>query len=283
MRGRPARVAACLALAASLGARPAAASLDARERRVLTAYLAALHAGRYATAFSLLDPGERRYFASATNFATVFDADRFVLESYRIVRSESTHAGAVAIVSERVRFRDHAHASDASLVANVPYGVVHPGNRPAIHDPGHPWRAFAPAALSAEIGGVRVTVRKISFFTGRIEIVLTVANRSAAAVTLLPFGRSTLRDGSGGIFHPLATRSAALTDANLYVGLRVPSSGEYTGFLTFATPARFEPATLSLTVAPALAAGGDEPFAIALPTFAVRSGRDARPRPSAPG
>jgi hypothetical protein len=86
----------------------------------------------------------------------------------------------------------------------------------------------------------------------------------------LPYGRSTLRDAKGTVFHPIATRLPALTDKALYLGLRLPSSAEYTGFITFATPDRFQPASLRLSLAPALSDGGDAPFALDFAPFALQ-------------
>jgi hypothetical protein len=240
---------------------PSSASLSHAQRTVLGSYLAALERARYDAAFSLLDAGERHYFGTAQNYASSYVADRFVLVSYRILGSESTSAGTVAIVSERVRFRDHARDATASATVEVPYGIVSaPHAAEAIHDPGHPWRAEATIGVTAESGGLRATVRKVSFFTGRVEFVVTFENRGAETVTLLPYGRSVLRDGAGTVYRPIATRASGLTDAELYIGLRLPRSARYTGFITFATPERFTPRSLQLTLAPALADGGSAPF-----------------------
>ncbi len=267
------RRAAVLAFAlasASLDPMPAAAGLSHAQRTVLAAYLGALERARYDAAFALLDAGERRYFGTASNYASAYVADRFALESYRIVGSESTPAGTVAVVSERVRFVDHARDEPASATVKVPYGIVNVSRAgEAIHDPGHPWRAATPTGAVAESGGLRATLRKISFFTGRIELVVTFENRGSGAITLLPYGRSVLRDAAGTVYRPIATRAPGLTDAELYLGLRLPSGARYTGFMTFATPDRFTPRTLQLTVAPALADGSDDPFELVFAPIAV--------------
>lgn len=247
---------------------PVEAALTPPQRTVLKAYLDALSHGRYAAAYALLSADERRYYGSVDHFTSVYTADRFTIRSYTILGSESTRAGTVAVVSERVGFIDHAHETAASVSAKVPYALVSgPGGTPVIRDPGHPWRAYAPVAFAGESDGLRATVRKISFFTGRVELIVNFQNYSPAAVTLLPYGRSTLRDASGHVYHPIATRLSALTDKALYTGLRLPSSGQYTGFLTFATPDRFTPLRVRLTLAPALADGADAPFAIDLGPF----------------
>ncbi len=255
---------ACFTLALALvpfAPPPAAARLSPSERTVLGAYLAALEHARYDAAFALLDAGERRYFGTEQNYASSYVADRFALVRYRILGSASTPAGTVAVVSERVRFLDHARDAVASATVKVPYGIVRaPHAGEAIHDPGHPWRAEAPTGMTAESGGLRATVRKVSFFTGRVEFVVTFENRGAETVTLLPYGRSVLRDAAGTVYRPIAARAPGLTDAQLYLGLRLPSSARYTGFVTFATPERFTPRSLQLTLAPALADGGNEPF-----------------------
>ncbi len=254
---RSVALAFALALLAPLNA---AANLSHAQRTVLGAYLAALEHARYDAAFALLDAGERRYFGTARNYASSYVADRFELRSFRILGSETTSAGTVAVVSERVRFVDHARDAPASATVEVPYGIVRASAGEAIHDPGHPWRADAPTGAVAESGGLRATIRKVSFFTGRVEFVVTFENRGSRAVTLLPYGRSVLRDANGTVYRPIAVRASGLTDAELYLGLRLPSSARYTGFMTFATPERFTPQTLQLTLAPALADGADEPF-----------------------
>ncbi len=262
MRVSVGRGAAVLAFAlVAFAPLPSSASLSAAQRTVLGAYLAALEHARYDVAFALLDAGERRYFGTPQNYASSYVADRFALVSYRILGSESTPAGTVAVVSERVRFLDHARDATASATVKAPYGIVSaPRAAEAIHDPGHPWRAAAPTGAIAESGGLRAIVRKVSFFTGRVEFVVTFENRGAETVTLLPYGRSVLRDAYGTVYRPIAARASGLTDAELYLGLRLPSSGRYTGFITFATPGRFTPRSLQLTLAPALADGGNEPF-----------------------
>jgi len=247
----------------------AGAALRGPERTVLAAYLEALAHARYATAFALLSADERRYFETPANLASVFTADRFRILSYRILGSEPSAKGTVAVVSEHVAFVDHASGSSASVFAKVPYAIVAGPHGPAIRDPGHPWKAVAPAGFNVDRAGVSATVRKISFFTGRIEFVLTFQNRSSRTVTFLPYGRSVVRDAKGAAFRPIALRTAGLTDRTLYAGLRLPSSGEYTGFMTFATPDRFEPTALRLSLAPALSDGGDAPFSLDFDTLTL--------------
>jgi hypothetical protein len=236
---------------------------------VLTAYLDALAHGHYASAFALLSDDERRYFRSAANLQSVYDADGFKLLSFRIVGSETTSKGTVALVSERVSFADRAHDAVGSAAVRVPYAIVPGRTGPAIRDPGHPWRAVAPQGAEVSASGLRAIVRKVSFFTGRVELVITFENRGDGAVTVLPYGRSVLRDAKGDVYHPIATRYDSLTDRTLYTGLRLPASGRYTGFLTFATPDRFVPASLRLSLAPALADGADAPFSLDFPAFSL--------------
>jgi hypothetical protein len=258
---------ACALVATTEGR--ASAALTSGQRTTLRAYLDALAAQRYAAAFTLLSPDERRYFGSPQDFASVYEADGFRIVSYRVLGSESTAKGTVAVVSERVEFVDFAHDRRAAVTAKVPYAIVGGAHGPEIRDPGHPWRAVAPQNFTVERAGLRATVREISFFTGRIELIVNFQNRHDGATTVLPFGRTVLRDDTGASYHPLATAVPALTDKVLYIGLRLPSSGEYTGFLIFATPNRYRPKVLRLTIAPALTDGGDSPFSLDFPAFAV--------------
>jgi hypothetical protein len=52
----------------------------------------------------------------------------------------------------------------------------------------------------------------------------------------------------------------------------LPSSAEYTGFITFATPDRFRPRSLQLSLAPALADGADAPFSLDFVAYALPAG-----------
>jgi len=248
----------------------ARASLSHGQRDVLHRYLDAFVARRFDVAFALLSDDERRYFGSPANLASVYAADRFKLDSYRIVESkDDPPVGALAVVSERIEFFDAARQSPAAATAKVVYGILSGQRGLRIKDPYHPWRAIAPEGLSAAANGVTVTVRKIAFFTGRLEIIVTFANRAERAVTFLPYGRTVLRDDGGKVYLPIESRLPSLTDKTLYTGLRLPSSAQYTGGMAFLTPGRFRPKTLTLTIAPALFDGGDAPFELDLPAYAV--------------
>lgn len=267
-------IAAALAFvgAFSSTARPVVAALTSVERTVLVRYLDALVHERYDVAFALLSGPERRYFASAKNFATVFTADRLHIDRYRVLGSSTVaRAGTVAIVSEHVRFFDHAKDEVGTLDASIRYGVVPGPHGPAIKDPFHPWHAIAPTGVAIEKNGIRATVRKVSFFTGRVEIIVTFANYGTQSVTILPYGRSVLRDDAGRSYVPLATKLPSLTDRILFEGLVLAPSARYTGALTFATVDRFAPKALGITLAPIVADGGDAPFDLTIPNFDVRA------------
>ena len=265
--------AAALAVACALGIAGAAETsshLDPAAKKVLTAYVGAIKDQHYAAAFGLLSPDERSYFHSAGNFESIFKADDLHVDSFKVIGSRSGgKLGYVGLVSENVRFLDHAHDTTASATVTVPYGLVHAGQAWAIKDPFHPWKAFRPDGIKTTVSGLEVTVRKVSFFTGRIDVMLAFANVGEGFVTVLPYGRSVLRDGHGGIFLPLATKVQSLTDKTLYEGLRLAADSQYTGSLTFLVPQTARPAQLQLTIAPALRDGADEPFEVALPQIAV--------------
>jgi hypothetical protein len=268
-RSRAAVFVICAALA-SIFPSPARAVLSAPQRDILHRYLDAFVAGRYEAAFALLSEDERRYYGSAANLASVYAADRFKLDSYKIVESKAAPPlGVVAVVSERIEFFDAARQSPASATAKVAYGIVPGRHGLRIKDPYHPWRAIAPQGIAANVRDVSVTIRKVSFYTGRVEIVATFANHAEQTVTLLPYGRSVLRDDAGKVYQPIESRLPSLTDKTLYTGLRLPVSGQYTGVMAFFTPDRFRPKSLTLTVAPALFDGADEPFDIDLPALTI--------------
>jgi hypothetical protein len=247
----------------------ARAAMPVPQRNVLEGYLTALSRREYARAFALLTDDERRYFATVANFASIYRADGIGLERFRILGSRAGTGGRLAIVSERVRFFDPAHDQSRTLTTNVEYGILTTPHGAKIKDPYHPWRAFVPVDARAGASGYTIAVRKISFFTGRVQILATFANAGSAAVTLLPYLRTTLRDDAGKTYAPVETKLPGLTDRTLFAGLRLPASGRYTGAMTFFTPDRFTPKTLKLTFAPALVDGADAPFEIALPDIAV--------------
>lgn len=260
-------------LAASLfpSAAHAAAPLSMEEKRVLSAYVGALQHERYADAFRLLTGVERSYFANATNFASIFKADDVKIAKFHIIGSRDAGSlGVLGLVSENISFLDQAHQTTGTATVTVPYGLVPSGNTYLIKDPFHPWKAFRPEGIDVTASGLRVTVRKVSFFAGRIEVLLTFANIGDGFVTLLPYGRSVLRDDAGRVFHPIATKVSGLTDKQLYLGLRLASSSRYTGALNFATTSKQTMHRLELTVAPMLRDGADAPFDVALPEIAVR-------------
>jgi hypothetical protein len=260
-------LALCLVLALT---GPVGAALGKTQRALLAKYLSALRTARYADAFALLSADEKRYFGTVQNYESVFAADHFRIRTFKIVASKAAPPlGTVAVVVERIEFYDFARASPASADAKVLYGLVPGKSGLAIKDPYHPWRAYAPESVGGLTGGLHVTLRKVSFFAGRIETILTFANTGDQTVTLLPYGRSVVRDDAGRVLHPIETRLEALTDRRLRLGLRLAPSAQYTGAMTFATPDRFTPKTLGVTVAPLLADGADAPFSVALPSWDV--------------
>jgi len=269
------RVFLSLSIVALLGATPQVASgpsLSAAQKDALDRYIRALGSGNYPAAFALLSSDGRRYFASADNYASVFKADRFKIGRYKVLRTASAGTrGVLVVVSEDIAFFDHAHQSPATATARVDYGLLNEQGAVKVKDPYHPWRVVVPDKATADVDKLRVTVRKISFFTGRVEFIVNFANYGDEAVTLLPYGRSVLHDQSGEAYHLIATKLESLTDRNLYLGLRLAASGQYTGALTFFTPDRFGPKSLSLTTAPQLRDGADAPFSVDLPPIAIGS------------
>ncbi len=263
-------IATLFAAPAGAAGTPAASHMDPAAKQVLVSYVSALRDGHYADAFRLLAPNERAYFRTAGNYASIFSADELRIGSFRVIASRSEGSlGIVALVSESIHFLDHAHQTQGSATVTVPYGVVHAGDGWAIKDPFHPWKAFRPSGITATVSGLRVDVRKVSFFAGRIQMILTFTNQGSGFVSVLPYGRTVLREGGGGVFHPLATKLPALTDRRLYEGLRLAADARYSGALNFQVPASLVSKRLNLTIAPALRDGADAPFEIALPEIDV--------------
>ena len=226
-------------------------------------YVAALAAQRYADAYALLDAPARAYFRNARNFASGFTADGFAIASYAFAGTRGNAAFRVYFTRESIRLRDPARDVVATATVTVPYGVIGSDARARIKDLGRPWRAFATSA-SASAGGLRVTVKKLSFYAHSIACVVTFANVGNGFLTLLPYGRSVLRDDAGRVYRLIAnTSSPNGTDRRLALGVRLAADAQVTGVLSFAAPRLDDRAQrFTLTVAPNLRDGADAPFAL---------------------
>lgn len=284
-RASCARIACALSLSTVLGTAPApaaapalaaapapVASIAARgavrygpaprnaQSALVQKYVDAQRAGRYADAYALLTSGEQAYFGDAEAYRSVFAADDVALREARIVGARGDERGRVFFVRERIAFTDHAHDVRREAEATVPLGVLSEGGALRIKDPGKPYRAFA-ANASASASGLRLTVKKVDFYPGRIDVVLTFANTGSNFVTVLPYGKSVLRDDRGGVYRVAASKDWTVTDKQLFEGVPLAPDAQYTGSLVFAAP-RIGPdrRSWSLTVAPALREGGDVPF-----------------------
>lgn len=273
-----ARAACALSLLAALGAPPvlgatpmpdtAAAPGGPRygaaphnaQRALVQRYVDAQRAGRYADAYALLTAGERAYFGDADAYRSVFAADGIALREARIVGARGDERGRVFFVRERIAFTDHARDAQREIEATVPLGVLGERGALRIKDPGKPYRAFA-ANATTSASGLRLTVKKVDFYPDRIDVVVTFVNLGPNFVTLLPYGKSVLRDDRGGIYRIAASKDWTITDKQLFQGVPLAPNSRYTGSLAFAAP-RIGAAkrAWSLTIAPALREGGDLPF-----------------------
>lgn len=261
------RPALCVAAALFLGAAAAPRYGPAPNNGQAAAvrhYVDALRAGRYDEAFGLLTDSERRYFGDAAAYRSVFEADGYELQSASIVGARGDDRGRVFFVREKISYVDHATDKRRVLEATVPLGVLAEGGREHVKDPGKPYRAFATSS-STETSGLRVTVKKVDFFPGRIDVVVTFANLGDGFVTVLPYNKSVLRDDRGGIYRVLSTKDWSVTDKHLFEGLPLAPNAQYTGSLAFSA-GRIGDAkrTWSLTVAPALREGADAPFDVTI-------------------
>ena len=261
---RRAAFALALALLGAASA-PPAVPLSTQQRATLNAYLGALQHAKYDAAFALLSRAEQRYFGNPKNYSSGFIADGLKIFSFHPVGITPFSGGVVVSVDEDFAFVDPGHRLPVRAKGRVDYGLLNEGGEVRIKDPSHPWLAVVPKKATVTQDGLRVTVNKVSFFTGRVEVLMTFANLADSTVTLLPYGRSVLHDAGGVAYQPIQTTLPGLTDRNLRLGLRLPSDAQYTGALTFLTPNRFTPKSLSLTLAPQLRDGADAPFEVNLP------------------
>jgi len=261
---------AAAAAAVVLLAAAAPARLDAvpagPQTAVVRRYVDALAAQQYAAAFALLDPAARAYFRNAQNFASGFTADGFAIASYIFVGTRGNARFRLYFAREAIRLRDPARDVAASATVTVPYGVIGADANARIKDLGRPWRAFA-APVSATAAGLRVTVKKVSFYQHAIACVVTFANVGDGFLTLLPYGRSVLRDDAGHVYRPIRNTTSWLdTDRRLFLGVHLAADAEITGVLSFSSPRLDDRARrFTLTVASNLRDGADAPFALDVP------------------
>ncbi|HEY6234139.1 MAG TPA: hypothetical protein VIW69_03410 [Candidatus Elarobacter sp.] len=267
-----ARAACALLCIATVGATPAPRRTiqygpvpNNAQSTVVKKYVDALRAGRYDTAFALLTDDERKYYGDAAAFRSVFTADGVVLERATLAGARGDDRGRVYFVRERIAYVDHATDKRREVDATVPIGVLPEHGALHVKDPGKPYRAFA-SASTADASGLRVTVKKVDFYPDRIDVVVTFANLGDNFVTLLPYGKSVLRDDRGGVYRILATKNWTVTDKPLFQGVPLAPNSQYTGSLAF-TASRLGDVkrSWSLTVAPALRDGADEPFDVTVP------------------
>lgn len=257
--------AAAAAAVMLLGAAPAP-PLDPAPANAQTAlvrgYVDNLAAGRYASAYALLDAPARAYFRSARNYAGTFTADGFALASYALLGVRGDARFRVYFVREQLRLTDPARDAPADADVTVVYGVLGSGAAARIKDLGRPWRAFASTA-AARAGGLRVRVKKVSFYNRAIAVVVTIANAGNGFLTVLPYGRSVLRDDAGAVYHPVVDRTWARTDRRLFLGVRLAAGEQITGVLSFASPRLDDRARrFTLTLGPNLRDGAAAPFSL---------------------
>jgi hypothetical protein len=267
-------IAAAAAAAVLLAAAPATPRLDpvpaGPQTALVRRYVDALAAKRYAAAYALLDAPARAYFRNARNYASAFTADGFALDSYTLLGARGNAAFRLYFAREAIHVYDPVHDVPSSASVTVAYGVIGTGSRARIKDLGRPWRAVA-TSVSSESGGLRVSVKKVSFYAHAIACVVTFTNLGNGFLTLLPYGRSVLRDAGGRIYRPIVnTKSWADTDRELFLGVRLASGAEFTGVLSFAAPRLPDGALhFTLTVGPNLRDGAALPFALDVANIAA--------------
>ena len=187
------------------------------------------------------------------------------LKKASIVGARGDDRGRVYFVREQIAFVDHADDSRREIDATVPIGVLPEHGALHVKDPGKPYRAFA-SESSVEASGLRATVKKVDFFPDRIDVVVTFTNVGDNFVTVLPYGKSVLRDDRGGVYRILATKDWTVTDKRLFQGIPLAPNSRYTGSLAFSSARLGDlKRNWSLTLAPALRDGADEPFELTIP------------------
>jgi hypothetical protein len=225
-------------------------------------YVDALAARRYGTAFALLEPAARAYFRTPAHFASSFVADDFSILRYRLTGSRGDARFRVYVARENVRVRDPARDRDGTATVDVPYGVRGSGANARVKDLGRPWKAYALGA-TASVDALRVTVKKIAFYDKHISLVVTFANYGDSYVTVLPYGRSALRDNLGHFYRPAVRAVPARAAQRLLLGVHLAANEQITGSLDFAAAHVSGAARrFTLTAAPNVRDGADVPFSV---------------------
>jgi hypothetical protein len=268
LRGIAAAGAAVVLMAATPAPRLDPAPANA-QTALVRRYVDALAAHRYDDAYALLDARERAYFRNAKNFASAFDADGFSIVSYALSGARGNARFRLYFARENVRLRDPARDAIGTATVTVPYGVTGSGSAARIKDLGHPWRAVSSTA-SATAGGLRVSIKKVAFYARAVAVVVTFANVGEGGLTLLPYGRSVLRDDSGAVYRPIVNRMWTQTDRRLFLGVHLAADAQVTGTLSFASPRLDDRARrFTLTVAPNVRDGAGVPFTVDVAGLAV--------------
>ena len=254
---------AVLATGAGTAAQSPSPNDASSARALVQRYLATIRDRRYNDAFALLESKQRAYFRTAANFASGFEADGATLDAFAIAGVRGATPERVVFVRERIALDDPANDVRVTTVLTVPYLVVGRGSSARIGEgAGRPWRAFA-ANASARSGGMRVTVKKVAFDEHDVRVIVTMQNDGVGFVTVLPYGRSVLRDDAGAIYRPIVSRDWTMTDRRLFLGLRLAADSRYTGALAFASPALDDRAhRFTLTLGPIVRDGASAPFSI---------------------
>jgi len=228
------------------------------QTQAVTAYLSALKRADYPAAFALLSARDRIYFRNAQNFASIFTADGLSLRAFRLLGADGDEHGRVFFAHESLGFYNHLKNERFKGEVDVVLGALDDHGW-KVRDLGHPWRAY-PADVTQNVDDLRVQIRKVSYFERRVEVIVNFANLGQSFVNVLPYGKSVLKDDRGNVYRILATKDPVLTDRQLFIGLRLAPSAQYSGALQFETPALDDtPHALTLTIAPFLRDGSDVP------------------------
>jgi hypothetical protein len=265
-RGIAAAFAAVVLLAAAPAPRPAALPPGA-QTELVQRYVDALRARRYTDAFAMLDDAGQAYYRSPADFASSFNADGTVVLAAAFTGARGDATFRLYCVRETLRLHDPLTDTTGTVTVTIPYGVAGTGNAARIKDLGRPWRALALYAAKSG-AGLRVTVHKIAFYEHAIAIVATFANTGPGFLSLMPYGRSVLRDDAGAVYAPIVNKTWTQTDKQLFLGVHLAANAQISGVLTFASPRLDDRVRhFTLTVAPNVRDGAAAPFALDVPNI----------------
>ena len=225
-------------------------------------YMTAVSRGDFNAAFALLTAQQQTYFGNARNLASNAQATGFAIHSFKII-GQLSHGDIVeAMVEQNASFMDIATSKPVSGVVREPYFALRENGAWRVKELYQPWKSYAPNIAGAA-QGIEVEVNRVEFYDKRIRLDCSIRNKSAVGVQVLPLAKTTLDDGHGAKIPAMNDATFPLNDVGFFEGMHLLPGHSAVGFIKFPIASRTDAdQTLTLTLAPAIADGGEQTFSI---------------------